>query len=254
MTEPKADVFDKLSRASAHDALSLKRVRPAYEQVAEQLRQLILDGELKAGDRLPSEANLLTIFGVSRSTLREALRVLAARDLVHTLRGVAGGTFVSEVDPVKVSSYLETSLGLMSGTDVLSVKDIIEARESIEVPSARFAAKRASESQVSALRQATLREVDNRGQVRRFQEHKAFHSIVVEATGNPLLIMMNEPNFRLLQTRFRRTSMPDAYWQQVEHDHVEITERIAAHDIDGAGEAMFEHLARLRDLYLPVVE
>jgi DNA-binding GntR family transcriptional regulator len=94
--------------------LGVSRVRPAYQQVADQLRDRILDGSLTSGDRLPTEIELSEIFGVSRSTIREALRVLASKDLIRTTRGTTGGTFVARVQFDQVSDYLEMSLGLMS--------------------------------------------------------------------------------------------------------------------------------------------
>lgn len=241
------------SKGNARE-LSLERVRPAYEQVAEQLRQQILDGRLRVGDRLPSEAELLSLFGVSRSTLREALRALAARDLVHTTRGVSGGTFVSSVDASAVSSYLETSLGLMSGTDALSVREIVEARELIEVPSAQLAAERATAEQVEALRTAAQRDSSRDMEDRRFQEHRTFHSLIVEASGNRLLGIMAEPNFRVLRTQFRRTAMPDSWWRELDADHVVIAGHVAAGRGEEAAEAMRRHVHKLRDLYLPLAE
>lgn len=240
------------SSGTRPEGLHLQKVRPAYEQVAEQLRQQILDGRLRAGDRLPSENELLTLFGVSRSTLREALRALAARDLVHTERGVTGGTFVSRVDASKVSSYLEASIGLMSGNDAISVQEILEARETLEVPAARLAAARRTPEQLEALRAASERETARQFEKLRFEEHKTFHTLLVEASGNRLLALMNEPNFRVLGTRFRRSDVSESWWRRVDADHVEITEHIAAGRGDEAAEAMRRHLERLRDLYLPI--
>ena len=68
----------------------VQRVRKAYEQVHEQLRDLIMKGDLARGQRLPNEATLAREFGVSRGTVREALRVLAAENLIRTRRAPAG--------------------------------------------------------------------------------------------------------------------------------------------------------------------
>ncbi|WP_165821302.1 FadR/GntR family transcriptional regulator [Nocardioides gansuensis] len=230
-------------------ALPVSRVLPAYQQVADQLRSLILSGELRAGDRLPSETELVTQFGVSRSTVREALRALTSRDLVHTRRGVTGGTFVSAVDARQVSAYLETSLGLMSGRDGLGVHDMLEAREILEVPSARLAAERRSEAHLEGLRQALRREVATEGRQGRFVEHRTFHQIVVDAAQNPLLSMMTEPLFRVLEAQFLRPEGIEGYYARVDEEHTAIFAAVEQGDADAAASLMATHLRWLREVY-----
>ena len=224
-------------------------MKPAYQQVADQLRGLILSGELQAGDRLPSEVELVAQFGVSRSTVREALRALASRDLVHTRRGVTGGTYVSTVDAAQVSTYLETSFGLMSGRDGLAVGDMLEAREVLEVPAARLAARRRTPEHLEALHAARERETTLRGREGRFTEHRTFHQAVVDAACNPLLSMMTDPVFRVLQAQYLRPSEADGAMERVEQDHDAIGAAIEAGDEDEAGRLMAEHLIRLRGVY-----
>lgn len=231
------------------DGLGVSRVRPAYQQVADQLLELIISGSLASGDRLPSEADLATSFGVSRSTVREALRALASRDLIETTRGTTGGTFVRRVQIGQVSDYLETSLGLMSGTDAVDVADMLEAREILEVPSARMAAERRRDHHLEMLREAIDREQQTRGRGHKFREHRNFHGIVVQAAGNGLLGMMTEPVFRVLQTKFLDPEVPTGFWGEVDHDHQEILDAIADQDGAAAATAMHEHLVRLRVAY-----
>lgn len=231
------------------DALGVSRVRPAYQQVADQLLELILSGSLSSGDKLPSEAELSGVFGVSRSTVREALRVLASRDLIHTMRGTTGGTFVSRVQFEQVSDYLETSLGLLTGSSEVTVAEMLEARELLEVPSARLAATRRTSEHIGAMREAIEREVDGRGRVVKFREHRTFHGIVVEAAGNGLLSVMTDPVFKVLQAQFLSPDITTEYWADVDHDHHEILRCIETGDGDGAATAMKEHLVRLRSAY-----
>ena len=73
-------------------AVPIARVRKAYEQVADQIRELIMTGAISPGQRLPNEAALTAQFGVSRATVREALRVLAAQNLIRTSKGSTGGS------------------------------------------------------------------------------------------------------------------------------------------------------------------
>lgn len=247
------DTLKRVVPRAAHvpDGLAVSRVLPAYQQVADQLLDLILSGSLASGDRLPPEASLASIFGVSRSTVREALRVLASRDMISTTRGTTGGTFVSRIELDQVSDYLETSIGLMSGTDDVSVADMLEAREVLEVPAARMAAERREDHHVAAMREVIDREVLSRGRTGKFREHRNFHHLVVEATGNGLLTVMTAPVFRVLQARFLNPDVPRDFWGQVDADHDEIWVAIRDGDQDAAATAMHEHLQRLREAYGP---
>lgn len=227
--------------------MPVRRVAPAYQQVAEQLRELILGGSLKPGDRLPSETRLTEMFGVSRSTVREALRALASRDLVVTTRGQSGGTFVARTESGRVSDYLEASIGLMSG-DGLSVTEIIEARELLEIPAAGLAAGRRTEEQVTRLREAVESEGPG-GRPGTFTEHRHFHALVLEAAGNRLLAMVAQPIYGVLQGRLTRPDLGAGVWDEVEGDHERIADRIIAGDPPGAEAAMREHLERLRGVY-----
>ncbi|KRE40780.1 hypothetical protein ASG74_14930 [Knoellia sp. Soil729] len=175
--------------------------------------------------------------------------MLAARDLVHTARGTTGGTFVSRTDAKKVSQYLETSLGLMSGADAITVAEILEARELVEVPAARLAASRATPEQIEAMREALDREVASMGRGLKFREHRNFHGIVVEAAGNGLLKIMNDPVFKVLQAKFLRPDVESTFWHTVDSEHTAILEFIAQGNGDAAAQAMLDHLFTLRALY-----
>jgi DNA-binding FadR family transcriptional regulator len=241
----------KARRRDGQPSLAVSKVRPAYQQVADQLLDLILSGSLAAGDRLPSEAELSSEFGVSRSTVREALRVLTSRDLVETSRGTAGGTFVRRVELEQVRAYLQTSLGLMSATDGISVSDMLEAREILEVPAARLAAERRQDHHLTALREAIEREKRTRGRSRnsKFEEHRNFHALVLQSSSNPLLDLMTEPVFRVLQQKFLEPDFEPHFWARVDEDHEAILAAVQAQDADRAAIAMREHLGRLSHAY-----
>lgn len=240
---------DSTRAASERAPLPVSKLRPAYQQVADQLRDLILTGSPAAGDRLPAEAELATDFGVSRSTIREALRVLASQGLITTLRGTTGGTFVARVQADQVSQYLETSIRLMSGSDDVTVGAMLEARELLEVPAARLAAERREDHHLDAMHAALEREVNSRGRGVKFEEHRTFHTIVTKAAGNNLLVMMTEPVFRVLQGRFLRPAVPEKFWAQVDNDHAGIIAAIESGDGEASAGAMHEHLTRIRAAY-----
>ena len=230
-------------------ALPVTRLRPAYQQVADQLRELILDGSLAPGDRLPPESEIGGNFGVSRSTVREALRVLASQGLVKTSRGTTGGTFVSHIDPGQISDYLEASIGLMSGSAALPLSAILEARELLEVPATALAALRREQHHLDALHAAMEREKRSRGRSMKFHEHRNFHDIIMQSTGNGLLSMMTEPMFHVLRTRFLKPDAEPEFWTRVDEEHQAIIERIEAGDGPGASEAMRAHLTGIRGAY-----
>ncbi|CND51205.1 GntR family transcriptional regulator [Mycobacterium tuberculosis] len=237
------------SSAGTATALPVSRLRPAYQQVADQLRELILDGSLAPGDRLPPEGEIGGNFGVSRSTVREALRVLASQGLVKTVRGTTGGTFVSHIEPDQISDFLEAGIGLMSGSAALPLQAILEAREMLEVPATAVAAERREQRHLDALRAVTEREKRSRGRSTKFQEHRHFHGIIMEATGNGLLTMMTQPVFHVLRTRFLNTDSPAEFWAQVDEQHEHIIELLEAGDGEAASAAMRDHLRHIRGAY-----
>lgn len=243
-----AEAAPSLAQPDEHKDLPVSRVQPAYQQVATQLQELIMKGTLAVGERLPSEGEMAVQFGVSRSTVREALRGLSSQSLVQTRRGVNGGTFVAEPSAENVQTYLETTIGLLSGADVVSVDEILEARELFEVPAARLAARRRDDAQLQRLR-ATLSSGSEADLTQDFEGHKEFHVAVMEASGNRLLEVIARPVFSVLSTRFRRESASRDYWVAVVGDHRDIYEAIAAGDSEAAARLTRNHLERLRAMY-----
>ena len=121
--------------------MKVERIRKAYEQVADQLLSMINSGELKPGDRLPSEAELAADFGVSRTTVREALRILATRNLIQTRKGMAGGHFIVEPTVGSISEFLVANYGLLTAANTVTLEHLLQAREMIEGPAAAIAAR-----------------------------------------------------------------------------------------------------------------
>lgn len=229
--------------------LGVRRIQPAYRQVSDQLRQKILSGELQPGSRLPNETDMSSLFGVSRSTVREALRELSSQTLVATKRGVGGGTFVSSPDPSQVTRYLEASLGLMSASEDVTVAELLEFRGMLEVPGAGLAAQRRTEGDLEVLQEVLEAEAERTPAETLYEGHRAFHQTLLEASGNSLLEMVTRPIFTTLRTRFLREEAPEAFWSTVADDHVRIYECVADGDAQGASAAMQDHLDSLAATY-----
>jgi len=220
-----------------------------YQSVADDLREAILSGRFAPGDRLPAEADLCTEYGVSRSTVREALRVLASQNLVATARGVSGGTFVALPKASEIRSYLENSFGMLTVHDEVPVDALLEARDVLEVPAAGLAAQRADAAAIAGLR-ATIVDVETTDFDRIQECNHLFHALLVEAAGNPLLEVVTRPVFSVLVSRsVHEPVVGNAYWSIVVEDHRLILEAVEAGDAEEARSRMRAHLDRLRATY-----
>ncbi|GGF53057.1 GntR family transcriptional regulator [Marmoricola endophyticus] len=220
-----------------------------YERVAQALRDMIVRGDLRPGDRLPVEDELTARMGVSRNTLREAIRVLTTQKLLRPVRGVAGGTFVAEPTPADVADYLETSLTVLSRSR-LSVAQLLEVRTHLEVPAAASAARNRTDADLERLQASIVVVSDSSEQnVERWWANITFHGLLVEAGGNPLMDMVTSPVLSVLRDRFLRDQAEPAFWRKVADEHQGILDAVRAQDARAAERAMRSHLSALRDTY-----
>ena len=218
---------------------------PAYQVLADALRARILTGELKPGEKLPIEPELSAQYGVSRSTVREALRVLTSQNLVLTTRGVSGGSFVAYPNPEQIAGYLEAGLRLLTQADNLTIGQIAEARDMLEVPAAGFAAQRRSDAQLQELK-ATLYARGETSLEDAIASSKSFHAALVRATGSPLVEMFSRPVFEVVYDHVQDWPAPEGFWNRVAGDHQMIFDAVEAQDPQAAREAIREHLRKMR--------
>jgi DNA-binding FadR family transcriptional regulator len=235
--------------AGTHAGVPVRRVLKAYEQIADQLRELITTGRLAPGERLPNEATLARQFGVSRATVRESLRVLAAQNLVRTAKGSGGGSYVTLPSIDHISEFLRANFNLMTASQDVSLENLLEARMLLEVPAARLAAERRSEESVARLEASIPEELLSLGIQDQFAFNKSFHSTVLEACGNKLLYVCAQPVFSVLQRALQRSDLSSAFHREIHESHRRITAAISAGDADAAEREMREHLEHLRPEY-----
>ena len=220
-----------------------------YEQVAEQLRTLVVGGTLQPGARLPNEEALAREFGVSRATLREALRSLAAQDLIRTAKGARGGSFVTLPSVEGVSSFVHSSITLMADANDVSLEDLLEARELLEVPAARLAGERRRDEDLERLRETIPDEPLRLGPDQQFVYNQDFHSFVIECCDNALLVIAAQPIFGVLQRNLARAKLGERFHRAINDQHRSIAAAIEAADVEAAGSEMHAHLAYLRPYY-----
>src|SRR5436305_15318827 len=101
---------------------------PAYRLLADGLREQTTSGQLRPGERLPTEPELCVRTGVSRSTVREALRLLASQHLIVTTRGVTGGSYVAQPDPATLAESLTGGVRMLLACTPVGVNEPMEGR------------------------------------------------------------------------------------------------------------------------------
>ena len=215
-------------------------IRPtrASSDVIAQIRRAILSGQYRPGDRLPTEREMAQQFGVSRVTVRDALRALEANGLVRVKVGGQGGPYVAEPDISLLSDSIGTHLHLRGTT----FEELAEARQALETTSARLAALRANAEDLAALKAAI------QGPIQPPLGDTAtssldFHTALVIASHNQALLAMFRATRALIQEAFdtlhaQQPDMADAARQT----HGELYSAIAAREPDRAAGLMQSHL------------
>jgi GntR family transcriptional repressor for pyruvate dehydrogenase complex len=172
----------------------------ASEQIATQIRRYLDEQHLQPGDRLGTEQELATEFGVSRPTLREALRLLAASQLIRVGRGRAGGIFVARTPSEGMSRSLSDSIALMLAAESVTMEELLDARLTLEVPIAGRAAAHATPEQVAALEAAVAAAEGHQPGTPPFNDADTrFHQVLAEASGNQLLLALTGWILEVLQ-------------------------------------------------------
>lgn len=231
------------------EVMPVRRVRKAYEQVNDQLRELIVSGQLAPGERLPNEAVLAREFGVSRATVREALRILTAQNLIRTTKGAGGGSYVTLPTVDHISEFIRGNLNLLSESEHVTLEEFLELRDLIEVPAARLAALRARDEHLDRLRESIPDQPLKMTTQEQFVYNKGFHTVIVEACGNTLLYIAAQPVFTVLQTHLARSTLGRSFHRAINEHHLRIHEAISAGDASGAEDEMRKHLEYLRPAY-----
>ena len=219
------------------------------QRVVDGLKDRILSGDLVPGAKLPSEAELIAAYGVSRTVVREAVSRLQAEGLVETFQG--RGSFVLAV-PEPSTFSLESS-AIRTHHDVLAMLDF---RLGVESEAAALAAARVTPDSALAI-EAAMEQFVAAGHEGAVEADFAFHRAVADATGNrfyvelldalgPMMIML--PRTRLGEAY----SMTDAtHVDRVRREHEQVAAAVVAGDVETARAAMRVHLGNTRRRLTP---
>jgi DNA-binding FadR family transcriptional regulator len=222
-------------------AVTFERPR-LHDQVLSHMTRLIADGTWTAGSALPSEGDLAQQFKVSRTIIRECVRVLASRGMLDVRQG--RGIHVTAHPEWKATE----SLALLVRSDRASLMDWLEVRTLLEMDSAQLAAARATPQEVDALyrlvEQQQLREDDPAG-------YRAlditFHLTIAQATHNPALVRLLEGVVQPLREQLEERKLTSQTRHASTQEHGSIVDRVRLKDTEGARAAMAEHLRRVAE-------
>ena len=157
-------------------------------QIAQAIRDAIMAGDLIVDERLPSESELADHFDVSRPTVREALKRLAAQSLIRTQRGATGGAFVNHLSFEEAYGQQITTSTLLLSMNAVSFETACEARYALERACARLAADRRTPTQLDIMAREIARQSDGTLSDEAFcASDVAFHRALVDGAGNPVL-------------------------------------------------------------------
>jgi DNA-binding FadR family transcriptional regulator len=146
-----------------------------------------MDGRLRVDDRLPTEAELAERFSVSRPTIREALKRLAAQNLIRSQRGPSGGTFVTHPSQEEARAGLAEATTLLVSMGEFDLKDIAEARLNIELECCKYAVIRRTSEHLSVMREEIKSQQAGISEEEFCASDVRFHRAFADATDNSLL-------------------------------------------------------------------
>jgi DNA-binding FadR family transcriptional regulator len=208
------------------------------DQVVARVRELVRKGTYKPGDRLPAESALCAMFSVGRSTLREAIRVLASRGIVIVRHG--DGTYVG---PAALIEPLEERLGRAR------LNDLYEARLALEVPFAELAAQRRDARDVAAMRRflKARAQAAKAGDVAAYGESDfSFHLAVAKAARSPALYDVYASFLDVVRAQLTAAIRPEYLVTENDPLHDELCEAIARGDVTVARRLARKHLQTSR--------
>jgi len=181
------------------------------KQVADQLQEAILEGTLKADDRLPTEEELAQRFQVSRPTIREALKRLAAKNLIRSRRGPTGGSFVNHLGTNELSDHLTTATTLFVSMNDVSLDEISSTRLEMESYCFRLACQHRTDEDLKRLEQHLIHQKNkNISPEELCAADVRFHRAIADASHNKMLsfimytlIEALQPVSNMIAYRFR---------------------------------------------------
>ncbi|MES0827237.1 FadR/GntR family transcriptional regulator [Ruegeria sp. SCP11] len=210
-------------------------------QIAQAIRDAIISGELIVDERLPSEAELSDQFQVSRPTVREALKRLAAQSLIRTQRGASGGAFVNRISFEDAYSQQVTTSTLLLSMNAVSFDTACEARFALERACAPLSAQRRTADQLATMRAEIFRQAQPGLTDEAFcASDVSFHRALVDGAGNPVLSYQLAGAVEAMQPLMNMITFSARSREEIIALHSQIADALEAHDAHKVDVALVE--------------
>lgn len=207
-------------------------------QIVSQIKDAVFRGEFKPGDAIGSEADIAAQFGVSRMSVRDAMRTLEAIGLIEIKVGFGGGARIAHGSFSHFTEALAVQVALLN----LAHEDVLQAQAAIEIAAAGLAAINATPAHIEAIREALdLAEQDADDPVKVAEHGHRFHLAVAEASGNPILALQLEA-FKHVQWPPGASRTTEKVGDHVLKVHRSIFDAIIAKDAARARQEMAQHV------------
>ncbi len=213
-------------------------------KVAEQIKKLVFNGNLKPGDKLPSERELSRLIGVGRFSIREGLRILESLGILETKYGYRGGTYISEIGAENLSERISDILSLGN----ITLDQLIEARIQISLITLKYFYQRANTADLEKLAEC-IREAEDlfkRG-VHPRAKFIEFHRFIAQGSRNPVFLLLYNSLLDIMLKQFlsKFRSVPKDSQKFLKYNK-EILNCLKARDLDKASVTLKKYLTHLK--------
>ncbi|MEM7669588.1 MAG: GntR family transcriptional regulator [Pseudomonadota bacterium] len=212
-------------------------------QIAEEIREMILDGRLAVDDRLPGEQDLATRFGVSRPSVREALKRLAAQNLIRTRRGASGGNFVNRMGWIQAKEQVEAAATMLVVLGDIDPDALAEARMTLLTACVPLCVERRDTDDMNRMKAEITLQESNPSDEEFCASDVRFFRAMVDAARNPLLSVQMASVIEAIQPLLNMIIYRARDRKAMTAHHIRLQDALDARDID----AMIRELRDLND-------